>query len=140
MWMKMEKRSLRDEATRSSSADEIQYPGEIKSPRTKRPRFCLTSVLLGEKHACQIRLLLIFKLYPTIILRLNLEIKEFTGTIYESNLALEYIPWKHLGFGLAFNVFNLDIEADVEDYPGIDFKGEIEFRYLGLLLYGKVPF
>ena len=69
-----------------------------------------------------------------------LEIKEFTGTIYESNVAIEYIPWKHLGFGLAANVFDLDIEADGEDYPGIDFKGELNFRYTGLLLYVKMPF
>ena len=69
-----------------------------------------------------------------------LEIKEFTGTIYESNVAIEYIPWKHLGFGLAANVFDLDIEADGEDYPGIDFKGELNFRYSGLLLYVKMPF
>ncbi len=35
-----------------------------------------------------------------------LEIKEFTGHIYESKVALEYCPWKHLGFGLAFDVFS----------------------------------
>jgi hypothetical protein len=68
------------------------------------------------------------------------EIKEFTGTLYESNVAIEYFPWKHLGFGLAANVFNLSIEADGEDYPGIDFKGEFDFRYSGLLLYAKMPF
>jgi hypothetical protein len=68
------------------------------------------------------------------------EIKEFTGTLYESNFAIEYIPWKHLGFDLAANVFNLSIEADGEDYPGIDFKGEIEFRYSGLMFYAKMPF
>ena len=86
-----------------------------------------------------------FAITPKWFLRSNfevfyIEIKEFTGTIYESNVALEYIPWKHLGFGLAFNVFNLGIEAEGEDYPGIDFKGDIEFRYTGLLLYAKMPF
>jgi len=68
------------------------------------------------------------------------EIKEFTGALYETNVAIEYVPWKHFGFGLAFNVFDLKIEADGEDYPGIDFEGEIEFRYSGLLLYAKMPF
>jgi len=86
-----------------------------------------------------------FAITPKWFLRSNfeifyLEIKEFTGTIYESNVALEYIPWKHFGFGLAGNVFNLSIEADGEDYPGIDFKGEIEFKYSGLLLYAKIFF
>ena len=86
-----------------------------------------------------------FAVTPKWFIRSNfevfyLEIKEFTGTLFETNVALEYIPWKHLGFGVAFNVFNLDIEADGEDYPGIDFKGDLEFRYSGLLLYAKVPF
>ncbi len=86
-----------------------------------------------------------FAITPKWFLRSNfevfyVEIEEFKGTLYESNVAIEYIPWKHLGFGLAGNVFNLDIEADGEDYPGIDFKGELQFRYTGLLLYVKVPF
>ena len=29
-----------------------------------------------------------------------LEINEFTGAIYESKVAVEYIPWKHLGMVL----------------------------------------
>ena len=69
-----------------------------------------------------------------------LEVKEFTGAIYESHVAVEYLPWKHLGFGLGFNTFNLDIEADGEDYPQIDFVGELNFRYSGLLLYAKMFF
>lgn len=86
-----------------------------------------------------------FAITPKWFLRSNfevfyVEIKEFTGTIYESGVAIEYIPWKHLGFGLGFNTFDLSIEADGEDYPGIDFKGELGFRYTGLLLYAKMPF
>jgi hypothetical protein len=69
-----------------------------------------------------------------------LEIKQFKGTIYESKVALEYLPWEHFGFGLGFNTFNLDIEAEGEDYPGIDFKGELDFKYTGLLLYAKMFF
>jgi hypothetical protein len=30
------------------------------------------------------------------------------------------------------------INVDGEDYPGIDFKGELEFRYSGLLLYANM--
>jgi hypothetical protein len=69
-----------------------------------------------------------------------LEIKEFKGTIYESHAAVEYLPWKNLGFGLGYNAFNLDIEADGEDYPQIDFTGKLNFRYSGLLLYAKMFF
>ena len=86
-----------------------------------------------------------FAITPKWFVRSNfevfyVEIKEFKGTLYESNVAIEYIPWKHLGFGLAANVFDLDIEADGEDYPGIDFKGELGFKYSGLLLYAKMFF
>lgn len=69
-----------------------------------------------------------------------LEIDEFTGTLYETFISVEYLPWKHLGFGLGFDTFNLGIEADGKDYPGIDFKGEIDFKYSGLLLYAKMFF
>ena len=69
-----------------------------------------------------------------------LEIKQFRGAIVASNVALEYLPWKHVGFGLGFNTFNLNIEANGEDYPQIDFKGNINFNYTGLLLYAKMFF
>lgn len=86
-----------------------------------------------------------FAITPKWFLRSNfdifyVEIQDFTGTLYESGVAIEYLPWKHLGFGLGFNTFDLSIEADGEDYPGIDFKGDMQFKYTGLLLYAKIPF
>ena len=59
---------------------------------------------------------------------LYLEIKEFTGNLYESHVAIEYLPWKHSGFGLCFNTLDLNITADSENYPQIDFKGELDFK------------
>lgn len=69
-----------------------------------------------------------------------LEIDQFKGSIVESTVAFEYLPWKHLGFGLAFDTFNLHIEADGEDYPEIDFQGKLNFNITGLLLYVKMFF
>ena len=69
-----------------------------------------------------------------------LEYDQFKGSIYESSVALEYLPWKHLGFGLAFDTFNLHLEANGEDYPEIDFRGSINFNITGLLLYAKMFF
>ena len=69
-----------------------------------------------------------------------LEIDEFTGTILDANIAVEYRPWKNLGFGLGFDALNVTVDADGEDYPGIDFKGEVQFDYTGLLLYAKFYF
>jgi len=86
-----------------------------------------------------------FAIIPKWFLRVNseifyLEINAFKGTIYESQAAVEYLPWKHTGFGLGVNTFNLNIEADGEDYPEVDFVGELGFKYTGLLLYIKIFF
>ena len=70
-----------------------------------------------------------------------MEIGRFEGTILQSSAALEYLPWKHIGFGLGSDLLHLEIEAEgKEDYPGIDFRGNIEFGYAGLMLYGKIFF
>lgn len=86
-----------------------------------------------------------FAITPKWFLRTSLEvfyleIDEFKGSIYESTAALEYLPWKHVGFGLAFDTFNLHIEANGEDYPEIDFIGELNFNITGLSLYMKMFF
>jgi len=69
-----------------------------------------------------------------------LEIGEFAGSILDANVAIEYLPWKHFGFGLGFDSLNVKAEADGDDYPGIDFKGEVNFHYTGLQLYAKLYF
>ena len=69
-----------------------------------------------------------------------LEIGEFAGSILDANVAIEYLPWKHFGFGLGFDSLNVKVEADGEDYPGIDFQGEVNFHYTGLQLYAKLYF
>jgi hypothetical protein len=69
-----------------------------------------------------------------------LEIGEFAGSILDANVAIEYLPWKHFGFGLGFDSLNVKVEADGDDYPGIDFKGEVNFHYTGLQLYAKLYF
>jgi hypothetical protein len=33
---------------------------------------------------------------------------------------------------------DIEVEANGSDYPGVDFKGTIEFDYIGALLYVKV--
>jgi hypothetical protein len=39
---------------------------------------------------------------------------------------------------LGFDTFNFRLEADGEDWPGVDLKGNVEFNYAGLQLYLKV--
>ena len=69
-----------------------------------------------------------------------LEYDNFTGTLVNTFTRLEYNPWKHFGFGLGVESFRLNIEAEGEDYPNIDFKGNLEFNYTGLELYARIIF
>jgi hypothetical protein len=70
-----------------------------------------------------------------------LEIDNYAGGIANLMLALEYLPWKHFGFGVGLNWMQVFIEATTEtDVPGVDFIGDVEFSYLGALIYLKTFF
>jgi hypothetical protein len=69
-----------------------------------------------------------------------LEIGDFSGGIADMNLALEWLPWKHFGFGLGLDSMRVHVEAEGSDYPGVDFKGKVEFNYFGAQLYVKAFF
>ncbi len=71
---------------------------------------------------------------------LYLRIDNFTGSILDVNLRLEYNTWKHIGFGMGINMYKLAIEGKAESYPGIDMVGSIEIGYTGLQLYGRCYF
>ncbi len=64
-----------------------------------------------------------------------LEYDNFTGSVLEFKVAVEYNPWEHVGLGLGFDTLRVQLEADGEDYPSIDFKGNVDFAYTGLQLY-----
>ncbi|MBW2613933.1 MAG: hypothetical protein JRE12_16470 [Deltaproteobacteria bacterium] len=70
-----------------------------------------------------------------------LEYEEFTGSLINVRSAVEYNPWKHVGFGLGVDALRFGLKADgTEDYPGIDLRGDVKFGYTGLMLYGRVFF
>ena len=86
-----------------------------------------------------------FALTPEWFLRMGTEIfyleyEQFKGALYNAKGAVEYKPWQHVGIGLGVETFRVNIEADGGDWPGIDFKGELEFTYMGLQLYTKFFF
>lgn len=87
--------------------------------------------------------LLVRKLYlVTSLDAMYLEISDFKGSIYDINAALEYRPWKHVGFGVGYNGFSVDVEGhgSSSDYPGADFTGSVGVHYTGLMLYCKFMF
>jgi hypothetical protein len=87
-----------------------------------------------------------FALTPKLFIKQDynlfyLAINDFKGVVVNSKIALEYNAWKHVGLGIGVESFRLHLEdKGGNDYPGIDFIGKLEFRYAGLLLYGKVYF
>lgn len=88
-----------------------------------------------------------FQLVPRLFLNstldaMYLEISDFKGSLIDVNVALEYRPWKHVGFGVGYNAMSVDVEAesDKSDYPGANFVGNVGVRFSGLMLYGKLTF
>ena len=82
---------------------------------------------------------------PKWYLRTNTEVfylkfNNYTGFHFSANATIEYRAWKNLGFGSGFDIFHLFLEAEGEDYPGVDLKGEIEFQYIGIVIYTKIYF
>ena len=68
-----------------------------------------------------------------------LEIDSYKGGIANLLFALEYLPWKHVGFGAGVNWMQVFVEVDGDtDVPGVDFVGDVEFSYFGALLYLKL--
>lgn len=70
-----------------------------------------------------------------------LSIDGYTGLITDVQVATEYKAFKHVGFGLGFESFHLDIEAEKgTSVPGVDFDGQFGLNYAGLFVYTKVYF
>ncbi len=86
-----------------------------------------------------------FALTPKLFLRQSIELfylqyGGFTGSLVDINIGADYRISKHFGLGLGVDSFNLKLEANGKDYPEMRFNGDIDFNYIGLMLYGKYYF
>jgi hypothetical protein len=88
-----------------------------------------------------------FQLVPRLFLdaginAMYLELSDFKGSLVEANVSLEYRPWKHFGLGVGYSGMAVSVEAETtdSDYLGADFVGNVDVRFNGLMLYGKVSF
>jgi hypothetical protein len=86
-----------------------------------------------------------FALTSYLFLRQRLEIlwlkvDEYEGLLVDAMIGLECSPVDHFGFGLAYQSLRLDLEMEDDDFATIDFKGELELDYGGLMLYGLFYF
>ncbi|HKX45618.1 MAG TPA: hypothetical protein VJP77_02875, partial [Planctomycetota bacterium] len=80
---------------------------------------------------------------PRVFLRTGLDLfylkfDGFEGALVDSQVAVEWRPWRRLGIGLGYESFALELERKQgSDVPGVTFEGKVEFDYRGLLLYLK---
>ena len=86
-----------------------------------------------------------FAITPKLFLKNQIELfyleyENYKGGIYDYKINLEYNWFKHVGVGVGLETFNLGLEAEGSDYPGVDFVGQIGFRYTGAMLYAKFYF
>ena len=86
-----------------------------------------------------------FAITPRWMLRTNLdffylEYESFRGALVDTRIAVEYNPWEHFGFGLGLDSFRLKLTAEDEDYPSVDFQGNIKSQFFGVQLYARYFF
>ena len=68
---------------------------------------------------------------------LYIKLGNFEARVADIKIAVDYNAWDNFGLGMGLNTFRLNIKADGEDYPLIDFSGDIGFGYTGLFAYAK---
>jgi len=86
-----------------------------------------------------------FAITPRWMLRTNLdffylEYDRFEGVLLDARIAVEYNPWEHFGFGLGLDNFKLRLTSEGEDYPSVDFLGEVTSQFFGVQLYARYFF
>jgi hypothetical protein len=86
-----------------------------------------------------------FLITPKIAIKQSVEvlyikISNYQGSISDLNIWLEYNPFKHLGFGLGYNTFQLNFNSNQSVENDRNFDGSIETGYTGLLFYGRYFF
>jgi len=62
---------------------------------------------------------------------LYLSIQNFSGSILDMKVAIEYRASRHFGFGMGINSNKLSVAAKGEDYPGVDLFGTVKMDYTG---------
>lgn len=66
-----------------------------------------------------------------------LSLSGYQGVLADSILAVEYLPFKHIGFGAGVNSLRINVKADGNSDTGLDLNGRLNFRFTGALLYVK---
>jgi len=46
------------------------------------------------------------------------EVGDYDGTLWNTNLGVNFQAWRHVGFDLSYQYFNLDLKVDKSDWRG----------------------
>ena len=68
------------------------------------------------------------------------EYDSYEGSIMQTNLAVEYVPYDHWALGLGYDTFNITVKGDGDDDLNVDLEGKFYMKYSGIQLYGKYFF
>ena len=71
---------------------------------------------------------------------LYMRLSGYTGSILDVNIRLEHNTWKNFGFGIGLNMYKLKIKSEADGYLGLNFVGNIEMGYAGILFFAKYYF
>lgn len=80
-------------------------------------------------------------LTPKVYLRSHmnffyLEFDDYKGAMFDTVVAFEWVPLRHVGIGLGYNAFDLGLSVKGDsDIPGVGAEGRVEFGYTGISLY-----
>ncbi len=82
-----------------------------------------------------------FKISDKIYLKQSVEVlyisfTNFTGSLLDLNIAVEHKTFDHVAFGLGFNSNRFNFKVRNPD-SNLDFFGNINLEYTGVLFYGK---
>ncbi len=68
-----------------------------------------------------------------------LEYDDYRGQMSDALLAAEYRAWKNFAIGAGLNAVRMAVEAD-QGSSTLDFEGDVNVDFVGLMLYGKLMF
>jgi hypothetical protein len=84
-----------------------------------------------------------FAIKPNVFLRQRLDLfyleyGQFKGGLGDISIAVEWFPWKNVGFALGYESLRIGIEATGSDYPEMELKGNVKYQQNGMFIYVTV--
>ncbi len=85
-----------------------------------------------------------FKITPKLYLKQGIALMyarfdTYSGAIIDINLMVEHNTWKHFGFGAGLDFYKIVVRS-ASSKSNLDFIGNIEIGYTGLLIFAKYYF